>query len=666
MKHAGMGWPTGPVDLGRMFALPSDRLLMLITEGRYHGKAAKAAGKRVVLRAIPRGGNRPAELGWSPSKFVAEVLDKTDEPGCGFDEFIPWNELDLNTERGDHEDDFANMGNRYALIGGWAFSVIQQLRSRLADGCRLHFGAFTPDHHALNYVDRWRAAADACDVVDFHAYDTLDKIQLGYYGYRQAFPGKPLALTEWHGKGDAEEERRILTWLADTMAADPLFDAAYRFIWRWDYAPDWWSPSYNVEGNPAMEALFMNPPLAMPAPEPTPEPLPEPEPIPEPAPQEPPPMTREERIALVCRKADQLGIDRVEFLGGAFAESGPNLDQWERYGTWPDVSFGLFHQTVAFADEGDHRNTPENIAYIRDLYFNPEHACDVAGVKYRYWRFNPDVPALTAWCAYNMPASYHNPESNPNINNYRASLALAARTLGASEPVPAGLTYGPDVPDEVIRQKNDWSCAVRSTYAALWAMAQQGHGEPVTYGDGGPRDVYDWMVPTYDDPSVGLHAADGSGLVEVLRSHGYAADRLSPALLANVQARAGRQPVLIGGRAWNHWVYVSGVEPDGTLILENPSPGFAGISGQLRDSWDRLGPFTAVWIDLPGAAVPEMEGEVTKVEAEQLRAENKRLRDMLGYASSDIAAAIQKELDTTMPSLNALQAAVDTLKRQAA
>lgn len=372
-------------------------------------------------------------------------------------------------------------------------------------------------------------------------------------------------------------------------------------------------------------------------------------------------MTREEIIALICQKADEHGLDRVEFLGGAIAESGldPNAERW---GVWPDVSFGLYQQTVAFADEGDHSQSDANVQYIRGLYEDPVHACDVAAIKYHYWRYNPDVPALTAWCAYNWPGSYHNPESNPNIANYRAGLAEAARILGAGQP-STDLVYGPDVPDSVVLQQNSWSCAVRSTYAALWAMAQMGHGEPVTYGDEGPRDVYDWMVPGIDDPSIGLHYADGHELVAMLQAHGYRADRSYPATLTQAQARAGQQPLLLGGYAWQHWVYCRGVEADGTLILENPSPGFAGISGELRDSWDRLGPMTLVWIETDGQ---EMEGDVTKAEADALRAENKQLRDMLGYASGDIAAAIQKELDTTRPSLEALQAAVNTLKNQKA
>jgi hypothetical protein len=313
-----------------------------------------------------------------------------------------------------------------------------------------------------------------------------------------------------------------------------------------------------------------------------------------------------------------------------------------------DISFGLFQQ---WADEGDHTASPENVALIQRLYFDPAHACAVAAEQYHYWRYNPDVPALTAWVAYNSPGFYHAPEQSPNAENYRRSLAEAQRILGAPEPVTDRL-YGPDVPDGVILQQNPWSCAVRSTYAALWAMAEQGQGEPVTYGDEGPRDVYEWMVPGIDDPSVGLHRADGSELVAMLRAHGYRADRMSPAPLSEAQARAGHQPLLIGGYAWQHWVYCRGVEADGMLILENPAPGFAGISDELRDSWDRLGPMTLVWIKTDSQ---EMEGEVTKAEADALRAENAQLRDQRDSLITGLAVAADNHGDTIQAALDAIR-----------
>jgi hypothetical protein len=61
------------------------------------------------------------------------------------------------------------------------------------------------------------------------------------------------------------------------MAADPLFEAAHFFIWRWHNAPGWWDDRWDIEHTPERLALFMNPPVAVPAPHPEPEPVPMPE-----------------------------------------------------------------------------------------------------------------------------------------------------------------------------------------------------------------------------------------------------------------------------------------------------------------------------------------------------------------------------------------------------
>jgi predicted chitinase len=182
-------------------------------------------------------------------------------------------------------------------------------------------------------------------------------------------------------------------------------------------------------------------------------------------------------------------------------------------------------------------------------------------------------------------------------------IAYATALGGAMQPpVDESNAYGPNVPDSVVLQQNNWSCAVRSTYAALWSMAQVGQGEAVTYGDDGPRDVYNWMVPAYDAPNIGLLDHTGAGIARMLRDHGYAAEHIYPATLAQAKDRAGRQPLLIGGDAWNHWAMVRGKTTDGGLIVENPSPGHMGITDYLRDSWDRIGPMALVWIS--PASVP--------------------------------------------------------------
>lgn len=181
---------------------------------------------------------------------------------------------------------------------------------------------------------------------------------------------------------------------------------------------------------------------------------------------------------------------------------------------------------------------------------------------------------------------------------------IAARLSGETPPAATERMYGVDVPDSVVRQQNSWTCAVRSAYAALWALADQGVGEPVTYGDGGPRDVYEWLVPAYDAPNIGLLDHTGAGLAEALRVRGYSAQHAYPVTLEQVREKAGAMPVLLGGDGWHHWVYVRGRTNDGGLVLENPAPGHAGIDDYIRDSWDRLGPMAMVWIE-PIASEPK-------------------------------------------------------------
>lgn len=339
--------------------------------------------------------------------------------------------------------------------------------------------------------------------------------------------------------------------------------------------------------------------------------------------------TKDDTIRLILQKADEYNCVRWEILGGMIAE-GLNVyasrpvsqSDWRRYWEPPaptlDVSFGLgqasvrytaeyeawckahgvnFHGSEADRYPGDHA-----IEEVRRAYFNPYHALDVAIPRYKYWRYNPEVPAVQAWVGYNGPSFFHTPEQSPNYGHYRDSLQEARRILGVESPISKDRIYIDDVPDVVIRQQNNWSCAVRTTYGMLWMAAQKGLIEPVTYGDGGPRDVYDLMVPRYDTPDVGLHDHTGAGIVKALAEWGIRSSWQYPASLRDVQAIAGQVPAGIGGRRWSHWSCVRGVEADGTLILENPMPGFAGIHHQLRDSFGRLGDdngmMSLVWLNV--------------------------------------------------------------------
>lgn len=312
-------------------------------------------------------------------------------------------------------------------------------------------------------------------------------------------------------------------------------------------------------------------------------------------------MTREEIIALIVQKATANGLVPWEFLGGAIAES--NLDPLAyRDGVWPDKSPGLFQQTIKYADEGDHTDSPENIAYIKTLYFDPVHACDVAAVKFKYWRYNPDVPALTAWVAYNSPGFYHSPETSPNVENYRAGLAEAQRIMGAIS-MPK-VTYTPSTP--AIAQDDDFSCAPTSL---RWAMTSLGRKPGATY-------IEDLLVKDgVVSKDLGLLDASGAQLAAWVGKHGadyygddgfYANNEPSVAFDGVALEGDHTYPLLIGGRAWNHWVGVRGYDATrDLLLLANPSDGWMGVGQTMsREQFAALGPFSMVRVLHPDLLAP--------------------------------------------------------------
>lgn len=143
-------------------------------------------------------------------------------------------------------------------------------------------------------------------------------------------------------------------------------------------------------------------------------------------------------------------------------------------------------------------------------------------------------------------------------------------------------------------QDYPWDCSAAST---AWAMRTIGRN--VT-----EQDVIAGLGPNRISPSLGLLDASGAGLVEYLAEQGIAADNNPAASWADVQAAAGWQPMVIGGRAWCHWVAVrmgsnTIQRPDlGALALMNPAPGWLGIAQVLYEQdFNELGAFSAVWFN---------------------------------------------------------------------
>lgn len=141
-------------------------------------------------------------------------------------------------------------------------------------------------------------------------------------------------------------------------------------------------------------------------------------------------------------------------------------------------------------------------------------------------------------------------------------------------------------------QDYPWDCSAAST---AWALRTIGMNLS-------EQDVIVGLGPGRISPSLGLLDASGSGLVEYLAELGVAAENNPAAQFADVWAAAGHQPMVIGGRAWGHWVAVrvpravAGSYGVYELALMNPAPGYKDVYQVLADwQFQELGPFSAVW-----------------------------------------------------------------------
>ncbi len=221
------------------------------------------------------------------------------------------------------------------------------------------------------------------------------------------------------------------------------------------------------------------------------------------------------------------------------------------------------------------------------------------------------------------------------------------------------IKYNPDAPVDL--QPDEWSCSVESAQWLLRALGrnpQDSWIRPSLLGQG--------IVTTAD----GLMDASGRRIVRWFQEEygndmGHSYRALNPVTWEQLNELAGTRPVMIGGRAWNHW---SGVRrrKDGGLELANPAPNWKG-TGHLLDKaeFDALGPFSAVTVYtkeevkgpyVPGPTVPNdtaSAARIKELEAQvlDLRAQLAAAASVRGYLTKDVAGA--------------LQAAVDELKRHA-
>jgi hypothetical protein len=166
---------------------------------------------------------------------------------------------------------------------------------------------------------------------------------------------------------------------------------------------------------------------------------------------------------------------------------------------------------------------------------------------------------------------------------------------GNGEP----MVFNADLATEL--QKLQWTCSIRSTTWCLKSI-----GIAIT-----AEELHDLMVPGLANEDLGLLNASGAGIVQLISDRwNLDAHNQAPVSFDEVAARAGRQPVAIGGRNWGgpglgHWSAVRGLDGAGNIRLANPAgtgPKF-GQQTLSPDQFAAMGPFSAVWIDLEGAVV---------------------------------------------------------------
>ena len=314
-------------------------------------------------------------------------------------------------------------------------------------------------------------------------------------------------------------------------------------------------------------------------------------------------------LAISNAAADAAGIPRLLLLAAGIAESNLRADARrpadpsKDAAYWPDVSGGAWQQTVRYDPAyrgGSEYPGPEEVERVLALQYDPARSAKIAAenLAQKWAMYKPNT--LAALQAYNWPAGAGRPYSAAHEQNYRRGLAEAEQMLANYKPVAPATkraAFDPTTPDE--KQRQDWTCAIRST---MWLL--KSIGIDVT-----PDEAQDAMSPRYVTPDLGLLNADGSGIVAVLRDQwGVAAENHAAVTFDEVAALAGKQPVAIGGRNWGgpgkgHWSAVRGY--DGTrLLLANPASGTVyGDASLTREQWSWRGPWSAVVVPLPSPGV---------------------------------------------------------------
>lgn len=208
--------------------------------------------------------------------------------------------------------------------------------------------------------------------------------------------------------------------------------------------------------------------------------------------------------------------------------------------------------------------------------------------------------------------------------------------------------YQPDAPVDL--QVLDWTCSIESVQWLLRALGR-------SPDRGNTRDdpwLKGQLVPGYVTPELGLLDASGKSLSVWLQREygddmGLVIWAINPVTWDDLKTLVGRRPVILGGRAWNHW---SGARrwAGEEIELANPAPNWQGVGTRMsRAEFDAQGPFSAI----TAFTREEVEAPPLPVEpqddAARIKELEKKLADEIstrGYLTGDVADALQAIVDT--------------------
>lgn len=137
-------------------------------------------------------------------------------------------------------------------------------------------------------------------------------------------------------------------------------------------------------------------------------------------------------------------------------------------------------------------------------------------------------------------------------------------------------------------QSVDWTCSACSLAWVIRATAAN-------------TDYWEWNAvadigtPQNINSTYGLMDGSGSQLRRVLGEY-YFTSNQGWLTFDQVFAGAGYFVGMMSGGSWYHWVAVRGRIGD-KIWIANSAPGYKGVYDELsRDDFNRLGPFSVVWI----------------------------------------------------------------------